>query len=164
MAVVPKKKTIISIGTAAQNRRARFDYTIGQTFEAGLVLYGPEVKSLRLGRASIAEAWAGEREGEMFLFGCHIPEYQAGSFMAKFDPVRPKKLLLHQKEIRTLVGAVTRDGATLVPIEILFNEKGRAKVVIGLAVGKKLHDKRHAIASRDWQRDKARMMRNKGGE
>lgn len=164
LAKVPRKKPIISIGTAAQNRRARYDYKIGPTYEAGLVLYGPEVKSLRLGRASIAEAWAGEREGEMFLFGCHIPEYQAGSFMAKFDPVRPKKLLLHQKQIRELVGAITREGATLVPLEILFNEKGRAKVLLGLAQGKKMHDKRADIAKRDWQRDKARVMRNKGGE
>ncbi|MBS7812906.1 SsrA-binding protein SmpB [Roseococcus pinisoli] len=164
MAVAPRKKSIISIGTAAQNRRARYDYKIGQTFEAGLVLHGPEVKSLRLGRASIAEAWAGERDGEMWLFGCHIPEYQAGSFMAKFDPVRPKKLLLHKKEIRSLTGAVTREGVTLVPMEILFNEKGRAKVVIGMAVGKKMHDKRADVAKRDWQRDKARVMRNKGGE
>lgn len=164
MATAPKKKSIISIGTAAQNRRARYDYKIGQTFEAGMVLHGPEVKSLRLGRASIAEAWAGERDGEMWLYGCHIPEYQAGSFMAKFDPVRPKKLLLHQKEIRSLAGAVTREGATLVPMEILFNEKGRAKVVIGLAQGKKMHDKRADVAKRDWQRDKARVMRNKTGD
>lgn len=164
MAAEPRKKPIISTGTAAQNRRARYDYKIGQTYEAGLVLYGPEVKSLRLGRASLSEAWAGERDGEMWLFGCHIPEYQAGSFMAKFDPVRPKKLLLHGKEIRTLTGAVTREGATIVPLEIRFNEKGRAKVVLGLAEGKKLHDKRADIAKRDWQRDKARLMRNKGRE
>lgn len=164
MATEARKKPIISVGTAAQNRRARYDYKIGQTYEAGLVLHGPEVKSLRLGRASIAEAWAGERDGEMWLFGCHIPEYQAGSFMAKLDPVRPKKLLLHGKEIRTLAGAVTREGATLVPMEILFNEKGRAKVVIGLAQGKKMHDKRADIAKRDWQRDKARVMRNKTGD
>ena len=104
------------------------------------------------------------QQGEMFLFGCHIPEYQAGSFMAKFDPVRPKKLLLHQKQIRELVGAITREGATLVPLELLFNEKGRAKVLLGLAQGKKQHDKRADIAKRDWQRDKARVMRNKGGE
>lgn len=164
MAAEPRKKPIISTGTAAQNRRARYDYKIGQTYEAGLVLHGPEVKSLRLGRASLSEAWAGEREGEMWLFGCHIPEYQAGSFMAKFDPVRPKKLLLHGKEIRTLTGAVTREGATIVPLEIRFNEKGRAKVVLGLAEGKKQHDKRADIAKRDWQRDKARLMRNKGRE
>ncbi|WP_421991219.1 SsrA-binding protein SmpB [Roseococcus sp.] len=164
MAVAPKKKSIISIGTASQNRRARYDYKIGQTFEAGIVLHGPEVKSLRLGRASIAEAWAGERDGEMWLYGCHIPEYQAGSFMAKFDPVRPKKLLLHHKEIQTLAGSVTREGSTLVPLEILFNEKGLAKVVIGLAAGKKMHDKRADIAKRDWQRDKARVMRNKTGD
>jgi SsrA-binding protein len=160
----PRKKTLISHGTAAQNRRARFDYKIGTTIEAGMVLLGPEVKSLRAGRASLNEAWAGEREGEIFLFGCHIGDWQAGSSVAKFDPLRPKKLLLHRKQVRELTGAVTREGATIVPLEILFNEKGRAKVIIGLATGKKEHDKRADIAKRDWQRDKARLMRNKGGE
>lgn len=159
-----RKKPLISHGTAALNRRARFDYKIGEVIEAGLVLLGPEVKSLRAGRASLAEAWAGERDGEMFLFGCHIGEWQAGSFMAKMDPVRPRKLLLHKKQVRELTGATTREGATIVPLEIRFNDKGRAKVLIGLATGKKLHDKRADIAKRDWQRDKARLMRNKGGE
>jgi SsrA-binding protein len=160
----PRKKALISHGTAAQNRRARYDYKIGDTIEAGLVLLGPEVKSLRAGRASLAEAWAGEREGEMFLFGCHIGDWQASSSVAKFDPLRPKKLLLHRKQVRELTGATTREGATVVPLEILFNEKGRAKVIIGLATGKKQHDKRADIAKRDWQRDKARVLRNKGGE
>ena len=160
----PRKKTLISHGTAAQNRRARFDYKIGTTIEAGMVLLGPEVKSLRAGRASLGEAWAGERDGEIFLFGCHISDWQAGSSVAKFDPLRPKKLLLHRKQVRQLTGAVTREGATIVPLEILFNEKGRAKVIIGLGTGKKQHDKRADIAKRDWQRDKARVLRNKGGE
>ena len=160
----PRKKSLISHGTAAQNRRARYDYKIGNVIEAGMVLLGPEVKSLRAGRASLNEAWAGEREGEIFLFGCHIGDWQAGSSVAKFDPLRPKKLLLHRKQVRELTGAVTREGATIVPLEILFNEKGRAKVIIGLATGKKEHDKRADIAKRDWQRDKARVMRNKGGE
>jgi SsrA-binding protein len=159
-----RKKPLISHGTAAQNRRARFDYKIGEVIEAGLVLLGPEVKSLRAGRASLNEAWAGERDGEIFLFGCHIGEWQAGSFMAKMDPVRPRKLLLHKKQVRTLTGASTREGATIVPLEIRFNEKGLAKVLIGLATGKKLHDKRADIAQRDWNRDKARLMRNKGRE
>ena len=159
-----RKKPLISTGLAAQNRRARFDYKIGEVIEAGLVLQGPEVKSLRAGRASLNEAWAGERDGEIWLFGCHIGEWQAGSYMAKMDPVRPRKLLLHKKQVRELTGAITRAGATLVPIEIRFNEKGRAKVLIGLATGKKMHDKRADIAQRDWQRDKARLMRNKGQE
>ncbi|MFL1463905.1 SsrA-binding protein SmpB [Roseococcus sp. DSY-14] len=157
-----RKKPLISHGTAAQNRRARFDYKLGDVIEAGIVLLGPEVKSLRAGRASLAEAWAGERDGEIFLFNCHISEWQAGSVVAKFDPVRPRKLLLHKKQVRELSGAVTREGATLVPVEIRFNDQGRAKVMIALATGKKQHDKRADIAKRDWQRDKARLMREKG--
>lgn len=162
MADKPRKKPLISHGLAAQNRKARFDYKIGETIEAGIVLVGPEVKSLRAGRASLQEAWAGERNGEMWLFNCHIPEWQAGSFAAKFEPTRPRKLLLHRKQVNTLAGQTTREGATVVPLEIRFNEKGRAKVLLGVAEGKKQHDKRAAIAERDWQRDKARMIRNKG--
>lgn len=158
----PRKKPLISHGTAAQNRRARYDYKLGEVIEAGIVLLGPEVKSLRAGRASLAEAWAGERDGEIFLFNCHISEWQAGSVVAKFDPVRPRKLLLHKNQVRALTGAVTREGATLVPVEIRFNDQGRAKVMIALATGKKQHDKRADIAKRDWQRDKARLMRDKG--
>lgn len=157
-----RKKPLISHGTAAQNRRARYDYKLGEVIEAGIVLLGPEVKSLRAGRASLAEAWAGERDGEIFLFNCHISEWQAGSVVAKFDPLRPRKLLLHRNQVRALTGAVTREGATLVPVEIRFNEKGRAKVMIALATGKKQHDKRADIAKRDWQRDKARLMRDRG--
>jgi SsrA-binding protein len=159
-----RKKPLISTGLAAQNRKARYDYKIGETIEAGIVLVGPEVKSLRAGRASLQEAWAGERDGEIWLFNCHIPEWQAGSFMAKFEPTRPRKLLLHKKQVQSLAGRTTREGATIVPLEIRFNEKGRAKVLLGMAEGKKQHDKRAAIAERDWQRDKARMMRNKGQE
>ncbi len=164
MANPPRKKTLISTGLAAQNRKARFDYKIGETIEAGLVLIGAEVKSLRAGRASLQEAWAGERDGEMWLYNCHIPEWQAGSFAAKFEPTRPRKLLLHKKQVGSLAGQTTREGATIVPLEIRFNEQGRAKVLLGVAEGKKQHDKRAAIAERDWQRDKARMMRNKGRE
>src|SRR5919199_5460603 len=156
------KTKMISHGVASTNRRARFDYKIGETFEAGLALVGPEVKSLRAGRATLSEAWAGEREGEMWLFNAYIPEWQAGSFVARFEPRRPRKLLLHRKQVRELTGAVTREGTTLVPLQIHFNERGRAKVLLGLAEGRKKHDKRAAIAARDWQRDKARLMREKG--
>lgn len=158
----PRKKSLISHGTAAQNRKARFDYKIGDTYEAGLVLLGPEVKSLRAGRAAIAEAWAGERDGELWLFNSYIPEWQAGSFVSKFEPRRPRKLLLKRKQVESLLGAVAREGVTLVPLEILFNDRGIAKVVLGLGEGKNKADKRHAIAARDWQRDKARLMREKG--
>lgn len=158
----PRKKALIAHGTAAQNRKARFDYKIGDTFEAGIVLVGPEVKSLRSGRAALADAWAGERNGELWLFNTYIPEWQAGSFVAHFEPRRPRKLLLHKKQVRELIGAVTREGVTLVPLEIRFNERGVAKVVLGVAEGKNKADKRHAIAERDWQRDKARLMRDRG--
>jgi SsrA-binding protein len=157
-----KKKTLISHGVAAQNRKARYDYTIGETIEAGLALVGPEVKSLRAGRATLSEAWAGERDGEIWLFNCTIPEWQAGSVVARFEPRRPRKLLLHRRQVRELIGSVTREGTTLVPLQIHFNDRGRAKVLLGLAEGRKKHDKRAAIAARDWQRDKARLMRDKG--
>jgi SsrA-binding protein len=120
------------------------------------------VKSLRAGRATLTEAWAGERNGEIFLFNCYIPEWQAGSFAAKFEPRRPRKLLLHRKQVRELIGSITREGITLVPMDIHFNERGVAKVLLGVGEGKKKHDKRAAIAARDWQRDKARLMRDRG--
>jgi SsrA-binding protein len=149
-----KKSQLISHGLAAQNRKARFDYTIKETVEAGLVLRGPEVKSLRHGRATITEAWAGERGGEIFLFNCYIPEYQAG-VLSRFEPRSPRKLLLHKKQVE-------RSGLTLVPLDIHFNEKGMAKVTLGVGQGRNKSDKRHAIADREWQRDKARLMRDRG--
>ena len=156
-----KKKGLIAHGIAAQNRKARFDYTIKDTIEAGMVLKGPEVKSLRLGRATLTEAWAGERAGEMFLFNAHIPEYQGG-VLSRFEPRAPRKLLLKHKQINQLAGQVARNGVTLVPLQIHFNDRGRAKVLLGVGEGRQKADKRHAVAARDWQRDKARLMRNKG--
>jgi SsrA-binding protein len=161
MAEAKSKKVLISHGIVAQNRKARYDYTIKDTIEAGMVLKGPEVKSLRLGRATLTEAWAGEREGELFLFNAYIPEYQGG-VLSRFEPRAPRKLLLKRKEIRTLAGTVARDGATLVPLQIHFNDRGRAKVLLGIAEGRKKSDKRAAVAARDWQRDKARLLRARG--
>lgn len=147
--------------TAAVNRRARFNYEIGQTFEAGIALAGTEVKSLREGRSSIADAYAGEQNGEMWLFNAYIPEYlQANRF--NHETRRPRKLLLHRREISRLVGAVDREGMTVVPLKIFFNDRGRAKVELAVARGKKLHDKRETSKKRDWGREKARLMREKG--
>jgi SsrA-binding protein len=146
---------------AAVNRRARFSYEIGQIFEAGIALAGTEVKSLREGRSSIADAYAGERNGEMWLYNAYIPEYlQANRF--NHETRRPRKLLLHKREISRLVGAVDRDGMTVVPLRIFFNDRGRAKVELAVARGKKLHDKRETSKQRDWGREKARLMRDKG--
>jgi SsrA-binding protein len=161
MAEAKTKKTLISHGIAAQNRKARFDYAIKDTVEAGLVLKGAEVKSLRHGRATLTEAWAGEREGELWLFNAYIPEYQGG-VLSRFEPRAPRKLLLRRKQIRSLAGAVAREGVSLVPLQIHFNERGMAKVLLGLGEGRKKHDKRAAVASRDWQRDKARLLRARG--
>src|ERR1700730_16248071 len=157
----PKKKGLISHGMAAQNRKARYDYSIGEMVEAGLVLKGAEVKSLRLGRATLTDAWAGERDGEMWIFNLYIPEYQGG-VLSKFEPKAPRKLLLKKKQIDQLLGQVTRQGATLVPLQIHFNDRGRAKVLLGVGEGRKKQDKRAAIADRDWQRDKARLLRARG--
>lgn len=156
-----KKSGLISHGIAAQNRRARFNYAIKEVLEAGMVLRGPEVKSLRHGRATLTEAWAGERDGELYLFNCYIPEYQGG-VLSRFEPRAPRKLLVKAKQRDQLLGAISRDGMTLVPLDIHFNERGIAKVQLGLGAGKNKSDKRQAVAARDWQRDKARLMRDRG--
>jgi SsrA-binding protein len=146
---------------AAQNRRARHEYLIEDTVEAGLVLQGSEVKVLRTGQASIAEAYADATGGELFLVNANIPEYKAANRFGH-EPRRPRKLLLHRKEMNKLMGAIRREGVTIVPLSIYFNERGRAKVELGLAHGKKKADKREAEKNRDWQRDKARIMRGRG--
>lgn len=127
--------------TVAENRRARFDYHLDETFDAGVVLVGSEVKSLRDGRASIQDAYAAEQDGEIWLINSHIPEYH-GANRFNHEPRRQRKLLLKHKEIGKLIGSLKRGGVTLVPLTIYFNERGRAKVKIALARGKKLHDKR----------------------
>ncbi|MBE7210866.1 MAG: SsrA-binding protein SmpB [Gluconacetobacter diazotrophicus] len=161
MAKEKRTSGLISHGIAAQNRKGRFDYSIKETVEAGIVLKGPEVKSLRHGRATLTEAYAAEREGEVWLFNCYIPEYQGG-VLSRFEPRQPRKLLLHNKQIDKLLGEVKRSGYTLVPLDVHFNDRGVAKVTLGLGQGRKAHDKRHAIAERDWSRDKARLMRERG--
>lgn len=145
----------------AQNRRARRDYIIEETLEAGLALQGTEVKSLRAGKASLGEAYAGPKDGDIYLLNCTIQEYpNAGRF--NHEPRRPKKLLVHKRERDRLLGAVKREGVTLVPLKIYFNRRGIAKLEIGLAKGRKKHDKRQLEKTRDWQRQKARLMRDKG--
>ena len=145
----------------ADNRKARFHYAIGETFEAGVALTGSEVKSLRTGKANIGESYASTRNGELWLINANISEYkQAGRF--NHEPKRARKLLLHKRQINKLIGAVEREGMTVVPLKLYFNEKGRAKLEIALAKGKKLHDKRDTEKKRDWQREKGRLMRAKG--
>ena len=145
----------------AENRRARYDYFLEDTMEAGLVLLGTEVKSLRNGRANIAESYAAAEGGEIVLINANFPEYgNANRF--NHEPRRPRKLLLHRKQIDKLTGAVHRDGRTIVPLRLYFDDKGRVKIEIALAKGKKAHDKREATAARDWKREQGRIMRDKG--
>ncbi|MBI2248993.1 MAG: SsrA-binding protein SmpB [Brevundimonas diminuta] len=145
----------------AENRRARFDYFLEDHIEAGIQLLGTEIKALRDGRANIAESYVSPEGREMVLINADIPPYKmANSF--NHEPRRHRKLLLHRKQIDKLIGAVQRDGRTIVPVRLYLNEAGKAKLEIALAKGKKLHDKREASAERDWQRDKARLLRDKG--
>jgi SsrA-binding protein len=145
----------------ADNRKARFNYEIGEVVEAGIALTGTEVKSLRNGRAAIAESYADAKNGEIWLINANIPEYlQASRF--NHAPKRPRKLLLHKRQIRKLAAAVEREGMTIVPLRLFFNEKGRAKIDIALGRGKKLHDKRETEKKRSWDRERGRLMRLKG--
>ena len=145
---------------AAENRKARFNYFIEDTVEAGIMLVGTEVKSLREGHADLTDAHALERGGEMFLVNCYIPEFKGGNRF-NHEPKRERKLLLHKREIDKLAGAVNRSGYTVVPLKLYFNERGYAKVLLGIARGKKQHDKRATIKDRDWKRDQARIMRGR---
>jgi SsrA-binding protein len=145
----------------AHNRKARFNYEIGETLEAGIALTGTEVKSLRQGKATIGESYADSRGGEIWLVNANIPEYQQGGRF-NHPPKRVRKLLLHRRQINKLIGAVEREGMTLVPLKLFFNEKGRAKVELALARGKKLHDKRETEKKRSWERERGRLLRAKG--
>lgn len=157
------KSGMISVNqTVADNKRARFDYALEETFEAGIALVGTEVKSLRLGQASINEAYIGPKGGEIVLFNAHIPEYQQAGKHLQHEPKRERKLLLHKREVNKLMGAVQRQGYTIVPVRLYFNNKGMAKLELALAKGKKEHDKRETVKERDWNKQKARLMREKG--
>jgi SsrA-binding protein len=145
----------------AENRKARFNYEIGETFEAGIELTGTEVKSLREGKCNIAESYAGARGSDLILYNCYIPEYLQGNRF-NHETRRPRRLLLHRREIAKLTGAVNREGMTIVPLRLYFNARGRAKLLIALARGKKVHDKRQTEKARDWEREKGRLLREKG--
>jgi len=149
------------VGTVAQNRKARHDYFIEDKLEAGIVLVGGEVKALREGRGNIIDAYAGESGGEIFLYNAYIPEYRNASHFGH-ETRRPRKLLLNRREIRKLIGAVKQKGVTLVPLSIYFTPRGIAKVELGVATGKRKFDKRASEKERDWQRQKARLVREKG--
>ncbi|MBQ0816576.1 MAG: SsrA-binding protein SmpB [Methyloceanibacter sp.] len=145
----------------AENRKARYNYEIEDKIEAGLVLTGSEVKSLRVGKATIAESYASDEGGELYLINAHIAEYR-GASRDGHAPTRPRKLLLHAREMGRLLGAIQREGMTLVPLRLYFNARGIAKIQLGLGRGKKLHDKRQTEKTRDWERQKGRLMREKG--
>ncbi|WEK47338.1 MAG: SsrA-binding protein SmpB [Candidatus Andeanibacterium colombiense] len=157
----PKPATFEKTKIVAENRRARFEYYIEEVFEAGIALTGTEVKSLRFGEGTIAESYAEIRDGQAWLVNSNIPEFSHGN---RFNhvPKRPRKLLLNSREIDKMLGAVERKGMTMVPLSVYFNSRGRAKVELALAKGKQTHDKRQSIKERDWKRDKARLMRDKG--
>jgi len=146
----------------AENRKARFEFSIGDTFEAGIQLVGTEVKSMRTGQVNIAESYASVENNGIFLINAYIPEYKGAGHFFQHEPKRPRRLLLHKREIAKLAIAVERQGMTMVPLELYFNPRGRAKLRLALAQGKKLHDKRADAAKRDWNRQKARLMREKG--
>ena len=154
-AEIDKKKNV------AENRRARFDFAIEQVFEAGIALQGTEVKSLRFGEGTIAESYAEVKGNEVWLINSNIPEFSHGN-RHNHEPKRPRKLLLSGREINKMYAGVARQGMTLVPLSVYFNSRGRAKVELALAKGKKAHDKRESIKERDWKRDKQRLMKERG--
>ncbi len=145
----------------AENRRARFDYFIEETLECGIVLTGTEVKALRAGRANIAESYASPERGELFLVNSYIPEY-APAARFNHEPRRARKLLVHRRQLNKLAGAVEREGRTIAPLKLYFDEKGRAKLEIAIAKGKKVADKRDATRDREWKRQQGRLLRDRG--
>ena len=156
----PQRATV-KVKTVAENRRARYEYAIDEVFEAGIALTGTEVKSLRFGEGSIAESYAEVKDDQLWLINANIPEFSHGNRF-NHEPKRPRKLLLHQREIAKLHGAVARQGMTLVPLSIYFNSRGRAKVELALARGRKAPDKRAHEKEKDWKREQGRLMRERG--
>jgi len=157
----PRPASFDKAKTVAENRRARFDYFLDDVYEAGIALTGTEVKSLRFGEGSIAESYAEVKGDEVWLVNANIPEFSHGNRF-NHEPRRPRKLLLHQREIEKMRNAVAREGMTLVPLSIYFNARGRAKVELAVARGKKLHDKRDTERARDWKREQQRLLRDRG--
>lgn len=157
----PKPQQFEKVKVVAENRRARFEYFVDTVYEAGIALTGTEVKSLRFGEGSIAESYAEVKDEQVWLVNANIPEFSHGN-RHNHEPKRPRKLLLHEREIRKLHGAVAREGMTLVPLSVYFNGRGRAKVELALAKGKKAHDKRDTIKERDWKREQGRLLRDRG--
>lgn len=161
MAASRKKKDNAN-GLIAENRRARYEYALTDTFEAGIELTGTEVKSLRQGQANIAESYVSFENGEVVLINANIPEYQQAGQFFNHEPRRPRRLLLNKKEIVRLAQAVDRQGMTIAPLRLYFNDRGLVKLQIAVAQGKKMHDKRETERRRDWQRQKARLLRERG--
>ncbi|NJC33216.1 SsrA-binding protein [Sphingomonas jejuensis] len=157
----PKPAAFDKAKVVAENRRARFEYFLDDFYEAGIALTGTEVKSLRFGEGSIAESYAEVRDDQVWLVNANVPEFSHGN-RHNHEPKRPRKLLLHEKEIGKLRNAVSREGMTLIPLSIYFNPRGRAKVELALARGKKLHDKRETEKARDWKREQGRLLRDRG--
>lgn len=156
----PRHETV-KVKTVAENRRARYEYFIEDVVEAGIALAGTEVKALRGGEGSIAEAYAEVKDGQVWLVNANIPEFSHGNRF-NHEPKRPRKLLLHERQIDKMGAAVARQGMTLIPLSIYFNDRGRAKVELALGKGKQLHDKRETAKERDWKRDAARLLRERG--
>jgi SsrA-binding protein len=157
----PRPATFDKKKIVAENRRARFDYELDEIFEAGVALTGTEVKSLRFGEGSIAESYAEVKDGEVWLINANIPEFSHGNRF-NHEPKRPRKLLLNAREISKMFGAVARKGMTLVPLSVYFNSRGRAKVELALARGRKAHDKREYEKEKDWKREQGRLLRQHG--
>jgi len=157
----PKGNVGVKVKTVAENRRARFEYFIEDVVEAGIALAGTEVKALRTGQGTIAEAYAEVKDGQIWLVNANIPEFSHGNRF-NHEPKRPRKLLLHERQINKMGSAVARAGMTLIPLSIYFNDKGRAKVELAVGRGKNLHDKRETVKDRDWKREAGRIMRDRG--